>query len=305
MKKNLIIIFSILIVFLLVFSTVALAKDFELPEAGTAPDSSFYFLKSWKEKIQLFFTFNAEQKAKQYTHLAGVRFAEYQKMIEKGKTKIAEKTLVKYQNQLNRAIQKVEKLKNNGKNIKELEIKIKQTTQKHLETLNRNFQKVPWQAQKGIENAIENLQKQIEKNLKRPRKGCKNLCGNGVCQEIVCMAIGCPCSETKESCPQDCVNAGESIKKTESNNMEIMSCDELSELKTNESEKIDWSCKADEDCLLSWGCSCRPKNIKYDKIDEIYEQEYAGGCKPKKQCMPFKCNCIDSKCVPEIIPREK
>lgn len=33
---------------------------------------------------------------------------------------------------------------------------------------------------------------------------CKDLCGDGVCQEIVCMAIGCPCAETKESCPEDC-----------------------------------------------------------------------------------------------------
>ena len=33
---------------------------------------------------------------------------------------------------------------------------------------------------------------------------CEDKCGNGVCEEIVCMAIGCPCSETKESCPQDC-----------------------------------------------------------------------------------------------------
>ncbi|MCX6746293.1 MAG: hypothetical protein NTX00_04755 [Candidatus Parcubacteria bacterium] len=34
---------------------------------------------------------------------------------------------------------------------------------------------------------------------------CKNLCGDGVCQEIVCLAIGCPCSETPDSCPQDCI----------------------------------------------------------------------------------------------------
>ena len=33
---------------------------------------------------------------------------------------------------------------------------------------------------------------------------CKNLCGNGVCEEIVCMAIGCPCAETPATCPQDC-----------------------------------------------------------------------------------------------------
>lgn len=33
---------------------------------------------------------------------------------------------------------------------------------------------------------------------------CKNLCGDGQCQEIVCMAVGCPCAETHDSCPQDC-----------------------------------------------------------------------------------------------------
>jgi hypothetical protein len=33
---------------------------------------------------------------------------------------------------------------------------------------------------------------------------CKDLCGNGRCEEIVCMAVGCPCGETTASCPQDC-----------------------------------------------------------------------------------------------------
>ena len=33
---------------------------------------------------------------------------------------------------------------------------------------------------------------------------CKNFCGDGVCQEIVCLAVGCPCAETAESCADDC-----------------------------------------------------------------------------------------------------
>jgi hypothetical protein len=33
---------------------------------------------------------------------------------------------------------------------------------------------------------------------------CVDRCGDGVCQEIVCMAEGCPCAETVGSCPQDC-----------------------------------------------------------------------------------------------------
>ena len=42
------------------------------------------------------------------------------------------------------------------------------------------------------------------KDLPVPPESCKNLCGDGICQEIVCMAIGCPCPETPENCPQDC-----------------------------------------------------------------------------------------------------
>lgn len=236
MTKNLVIIFSVLIIFSLLLSTVVLAKDFELPEAGITPDSPFYFIKSWKEQIQLFLTFNTEQKAKQYLHLAEVRLAEYQKMVEKGKTKIAEKTLNKYQNQLNRALEKAEELKNMRKDVTDLSNKIEQTVSKHLEFLQENLQKAPEQAKKGIENAIENSQKQIEralgKQIEKPctqeakicpdgtsvgrtglncefascpgEKTCVNKCGDGVCQEIVCMAVGCPCTETAQSCPKDC-----------------------------------------------------------------------------------------------------
>ncbi len=38
----------------------------------------------------------------------------------------------------------------------------------------------------------------------KPKRGCKDLCGNGHCEEIVCMAIECPCAESHESCPADC-----------------------------------------------------------------------------------------------------
>ncbi|MEY4670074.1 MAG: hypothetical protein RL518_2773 [Pseudomonadota bacterium] len=47
----------------------------------------------------------------------------------------------------------------------------------------------------------------IEEESSAQRKAerpCKDLCGNGRCEEIVCMAIGCPCAETSATCPQDC-----------------------------------------------------------------------------------------------------
>lgn len=40
--------------------------------------------------------------------------------------------------------------------------------------------------------------------LSQQQGTCKNLCGNQVCEAMVCMAVGCPCAESKETCPSDC-----------------------------------------------------------------------------------------------------
>jgi uncharacterized membrane protein YkoI len=51
----------------------------------------------------------------------------------------------------------------------------------------------------------EPVEIEIKKSSEAQRvEGCKDLCGDGICQEVVCMAIGCPCPETPTSCPQDC-----------------------------------------------------------------------------------------------------
>ena len=142
---------------------MVLAKDNSATSAGLTPDSPFYIFKTLKENIQIFFTFNAEQKVKQFLHLADVRLAEYQKMIEKGKTEIAQKTLEKYEKQLARALAKVEELKSKGKDVKDISERIATTTAKHIEVLENNLEKVPESAKEGIERALENSRKVIEK----------------------------------------------------------------------------------------------------------------------------------------------
>ena len=44
----------------------------------------------------------------------------------------------------------------------------------------------------------------LRAECKKGEKICKDFCGDGTCQEIVCLAIGCPCAETKTNCPVDC-----------------------------------------------------------------------------------------------------
>ncbi len=45
---------------------------------------------------------------------------------------------------------------------------------------------------------------QVSEGAAAGEKFCKDLCGDGQCQEIVCMAQGCPCPESKANCPKDC-----------------------------------------------------------------------------------------------------
>ncbi len=163
MNKTLTIFGAIALSLLIFSSAVSANAAFFSGKDLIAPDSSFSFLQTWKESIQTFFTFGAENKANQYLHLADVRLNEYKQMTEQGKTEIAQRILDKYEKQLNQALSKAEELKSKGEDVKDLSQKIEEAVSKHLEVLQNNLEKVPEQARQGIENAIENSQKIFEK----------------------------------------------------------------------------------------------------------------------------------------------
>jgi len=204
MKK---ILFSLIVLSFLIGGLSVLAQENNLPSSGMTPDNPLYFLKAWKETIQTFFTFGAENKAKQYLHLSDVRLAEYQKMIEKGKTEIAQKTLEKYEKQLNHAIAKIEELKQKGEDVKDVSQKLEETISKHIAVLEENLQKVPEAAKNGIETALESSNKVFEKFTGRTKEEQKCLNSGGevstsLCCESVsdfpnlCLIGACGCSPT-------------------------------------------------------------------------------------------------------------
>jgi putative hemolysin len=91
---------------------------------------------------------------------------------------------------------------------------------------------------------------------KKGEKFCKDLCGDGVCQEIVCMAIGCPCPETKENCPIDCgekteVNCAKEGEKVNRNPLigptDQKCCEGLVEIRESRSYSV---CKKAQKVLL-------------------------------------------------------
>lgn len=81
--------------------------------------------------------------------------------------------------------------------------------------------------------------KEIENSI------CKNLCGNGTCQERVCMGTGCACAETAASCPQDCAkNPGENIVGGDSDEHGCIG-----------SAGYTW-CETKQKCLQTWEEEC-------------------------------------------------
>lgn len=48
----------------------------------------------------------------------------------------------------------------------------------------------------------QELSEEEKKKLTPPSE--RIICGNGVCEQITCDAIGCPEAESSESCPEDC-----------------------------------------------------------------------------------------------------
>ncbi len=127
----------------------------DLPSPGLTPDSPFYFLEIFFEKIGDFFTFGDLAKAKRYIKLANERIAEAKAVVDKGKPKAVDKALVRYQKQLEKALAKAEKVKAKGKSIAQITDLISQATAKHLTVLEEVSEKVPKTAKLAILQARE------------------------------------------------------------------------------------------------------------------------------------------------------
>lgn len=148
----------ITLLFLFSFGMGVLAQATELPSPGLTPDSKFYFLERMAESVRTFFTFGDLKKAERYAGLAEERLAEAKAVVEKGKPDLAEKTLKRYQEQLEKSIARAKKAESKGKDTEKVTavvVRVGQATSKHLEVLAEVYEKVPEQAKPGVENAMK------------------------------------------------------------------------------------------------------------------------------------------------------
>ena len=78
-----------------------------LPPVKYTPDTPFYGLERFIEKVRLWITFNETEKVKLRLHYAEMRLAEARVMAEKNKTQYVAKLLKDYDSELNQTVKQV------------------------------------------------------------------------------------------------------------------------------------------------------------------------------------------------------
>ena len=172
-KKLLATLISLLLVGLVFTAAPVLAQEEEdisiggVSDAGVLPDSPFYFAKSWGRAIRSFFTFNAMEKARLMLRFANEDALAIKKLCDREKYQLAEKHSERFQEQFQRAIQWVERARQEGKDVEELIGKLKENHLRQQRVLAGVLERVPEQAQEGILNAIVNSSVGLENAIER------------------------------------------------------------------------------------------------------------------------------------------
>jgi hypothetical protein len=109
--------------------------NYELPYPGLLPDNPLYFLRTIRDKIVGFLISDPLIKAEFNLLQANKRLNAGIYLFNKGKTSLALSTVSKAENYFDEALSKIGEAKMEGRNINEMEGKLRQALKKHQEEL--------------------------------------------------------------------------------------------------------------------------------------------------------------------------
>ena len=135
--------------------------------AGLSPESKLYFLKKWKEGIELFLTFNKEKKIEKRLKLSEIRLAEYGQLLDKGNIDKASQILNDYQKQTDKIQSDIESLKKAKKDVEAISAKVSERIVKHQDTLSRVYQKAPEPAKQALQKVLQKAEDKLPGFLER------------------------------------------------------------------------------------------------------------------------------------------
>ena len=135
--------------------------------AGLSPESKLYFLKKWKEGIELFLTFNKEKKIEKRLKLSEIRLAEYGQLLDRGNIDKASQILDDYQKQADKIQNDIESLKKAKKDVEAISAKVSERIVKHQDTLSRVYQKAPEPAKQALQKVLQKAEDKLPGFLER------------------------------------------------------------------------------------------------------------------------------------------
>lgn len=136
------------------------------PSAGIKPSSFFYFLDIAAERVNLFFTFNPEKKARKALEYADERLAEVEEVAEDKNTNAVKTAITNYESNIAFAAEKSKDIGEKEK-AEALLTTISDSTSRHQEVLADVLAKVPDEAKEAITKAIEASKKSHEEALQK------------------------------------------------------------------------------------------------------------------------------------------
>ncbi len=141
-----------------------MAHDEPLPVPALLPDSPFYFVKVILRGIGNLFTFSGEAKIKRELAIAEEKLLEAHALFNKGKADTALAAVAEYEDWTARAKMRLEKVKVAKEDKSDPVLKTAEAAiAKHISILEEVLEKAPEAARQGLENAIENSGKVLEK----------------------------------------------------------------------------------------------------------------------------------------------
>lgn len=134
---------------------------------GLSPESKLYFLKKWKEGIELFLTFDKEKKIEKRLKFSEIRLAEYGQLLDKGNIDKASQILDDYQKQADKIQSDIETLKKAKKNVDAISAKVSERIVKHRDTLSRVYQNAPAPAKDALKKVLQKAEDKLPGFLER------------------------------------------------------------------------------------------------------------------------------------------
>lgn len=111
--------------------------DYQLPYPGILPGSPLYGLKLIRDRVSDLLTSSPLKKSNFYLLQADKRLSASLVLYEKGETKLAEETLSRGINYLEKSFSKMEETKKTSENVSDVYLKIKSSLAKHLEEIEK------------------------------------------------------------------------------------------------------------------------------------------------------------------------